>query len=74
MNKPLFFTTKLTVEMTIKTQFGPANAIDMIDVLTRVPAIERLNIIKLDTDYTGVKYLDEDVNLKAINNIPRKIR
>jgi len=67
-------TTKLTIELTIQTQFGPANAIDMIDVLTRVPAIQSLDIIKLETDYVGYKECPEDLQFKAISNIPCKIR
>lgn len=71
-----FFTTKLTCEITIETQFGPANSINMIDVLTRVPAIKGLNIIKLETDYKNIysnpRPLDE--NWKAIRSIPCKIR
>lgn len=67
------YKTKLTFEVEIETQFGSSDAISMIDILTRVPAITSLNVIKLETDYIPPS---EPLNeqLKAMNNIPRKIR
>ena len=67
-------TTKLTVEITVSTQFGPADAINLVDVITRIAAIKQVDIVKLETDYVGLKEFPEDVNFKAMCNIPCKIR
>ena len=67
-------TTKLTIEFEVSTQFGPLDAINMIDTLTRVPAIKSVNVVKLETDYDQTDKFLEDVNVKAINSIPKKIR
>ena len=66
--------TKLTVEFEISTQFGPVDAINMIDNLTRAPAITSVEVIKLKSDYDTANRHPDDVNVKAISNIPRKIR
>ena len=68
------YNTKLTVEITISTQFGPLDAISVIDTLTRVPAVKSLDVVKLETDYVSPEGFPEDVNLQAIRNIPCKIR
>jgi len=67
-------TTKLTIELEIKTQFGPESAISMVDSLTRVPAITSVNVVKLETDYVPPEGLPDDSQLKAITSIPKKIR
>lgn len=70
-------TTKLTVEIEIQTQFGPADAIQMIGNLTNatsVPAIKSVNVIKMETDYDFSEALPENVNLKTMQSIPKKIR
>ena len=68
--------TKLTVEFEVETQFGPLDAIGVIDNVTRYPAITSVNIVGLETDY--VSKLDtgfpEDVQSLAIKDIPKKIR
>lgn len=68
------YKTKLTVEIEVETQFGPLDAISMVDILTRVPAINSLNLIKLETDYNPPEGFPKNEQLKAMNNIPRKIR
>lgn len=67
-------TTKLTIKLEISTQFGPADAVQMIDNLTRIPAIKSVEVISLKTNYDTTGRLPQDVNVKAINNIPFKIR
>ena len=68
------YTTKLTFEITVSTQFGPADAITMIDHLTRVPAVKYLDVIKLETDYKSPEGFPNNVQAKAMVNIPLKIR
>jgi hypothetical protein len=68
--------TKLTVEIDVETQFGPEDAINLVDVLTRIPAITGVNVIALETDYVSKldKGFPKDVQSLGMLNIPRKIR
>jgi len=66
------YTTKLTVEIDIETQFGPADAISMIDNALNLPAITGVNVIGLETNYKP--FFNEEKNCEAINNIPLKLR
>lgn len=69
-----FYKTKLTVEFDIETQHGPESAGNMIDVLTRVPAITNVKIVKVVTNYEFKDAFPKDANLKFINSIPKTIR
>ena len=68
--------TKLTLEIEVETQFGPEDAINLVDVLTRIPAITGVNVIALETDYVSKldKGFPEDVQSLGMLNIPRKLR
>lgn len=70
------YKTKLTVEVEVETQFGPEDAVNLVDVLTRVPAITSVNVVGLETDYESKldKGFPEDVQSLAMNRVPRKIR
>ena len=68
--------TKLTIELDVETQFGPEDAVNLVDVLTRIPAITGVNVIALETNYVSKvdKGFPEDVQSLAIKDIPKKIR
>lgn len=66
-----FYTTKLTVEMEVQTQFGPADAIELVKNLNKVPAVVSFNVSKLETDYRP--FFAEETNAEAMNNIPVKL-
>lgn len=66
--------TKLTVELEVETQFGPDSAIKIVDCVTRIPAITSVNVIKLETDYVPPEGFPHNIELKAMQNIPKKIR
>lgn len=69
------YTTKLTVEITVETHFGPSDAIRLVDIATRMPAITSVDIIGLKTDYVlPENAYPANVELKAIQSIPWKIR
>ena len=62
-----FYKTKLTVEFEISTQFGPANAVNIIDNLTNhIPAIESIKVIDLKTDYIPMTEQDSQKNLTTL--------
>jgi len=71
----MFIKTKLTVEVEVETQFGPADAVNLIENLTRhVSAVKSMKIVGIKTDYEYSDKFPDDLNFKAINNIPYIIK
>lgn len=71
------YNTKLTVEVDITTQFGPEDAVKMIEVLfMNVPAIKSATVVGLETDYESLldKGFPKDTNSLVMKNIPIKIK
>jgi hypothetical protein len=66
------YCTKLTLEIEVETQFGPADAISVVDNITRFPAIKSLTLLKAESDYKAP--FETDLNFVTMQNIPRKIR
>lgn len=67
--------TKITVEFEVETQFGPESAINMIDILTRVPAVKSVNVLEVDSEWKPTENtFPQDVNLRMLQSIPRKLR
>jgi hypothetical protein len=68
-----FYTTKLLVEIEVSTQFGPTDAVNMIEyLLINVPAIKSVNLTKLETDYKPVITLE--TNYQTIIDVPKKLK
>lgn len=67
--------TKLTVEIDVETQFGPESAVNMIDILTRVPAVKSVTVTRVDSEWKpDESTFPENTNLRMLQSIPRKIR
>lgn len=67
--------TKLTIEFEVHTQFGPADAVKMMDILTRIPAIDSVKISKIESDWKpDESTFPENENLRMIQSIPLIIR
>lgn len=65
------FTTKLTIELEIQTQFGPADAMQMVsNLLVPVPAVKSVRIVNASTDCDTTHSHKTDVNLLAIQSVP----
>jgi hypothetical protein len=47
-----WYQSKITCEITITNQDGPGNALDMIQRLLKVPAIDEIDIQKIQTNYS----------------------
>lgn len=72
MDEVKFYKTKLYLEVSVETQFGPKDAIWMVNNLLTVPAITGVKLTKVDTDY--VPLTEQDVNREAVANVPRQLR
>ncbi len=68
----IMYNTKLMVEFNITTQFGPQDAVNMVDVLSRVPAIKSVKVVSLETDYKPASL--KDANGILMRSIPHTIR
>jgi hypothetical protein len=67
--------TKLTVEVECHTQFGPADAVKMVDYLLRIPAISSVKVTAIDSDWKPTNQtFPEDGNLKTILSLPINLR
>lgn len=67
--------TKLTVEIDVETHFGPESAVNMIDNLTRVPAVKSVTVTRVDSEWKPDETtFPENANLRMLQSIPRKIR
>lgn len=63
--------TKITVEIECHTQFGPANAVKMVDNLLRVPAISSVKVSAIDSDWKpNERTFPEDENLRTVLSLP----
>ena len=70
-----FYTTKLTVELEVDTQFGPADAVSMIKTLfENIPAIGRSKVIDLHTNYKPFTEQDCNKVVMGKNNLPIEIK
>lgn len=67
-----FHTTKITVEVEVETQFGPASAVSLVNMLLKVPAVKKIEITNLTTDY--VPLTEEDSNRSVMNKFPIKLK
>jgi hypothetical protein len=71
------YKTKLTVEIDVKTQFGPEDAVNLVGaMLSSIPAMSSAIVVKLETDYVSLldKGFPEDRQSLGMLNIPRKIK
>ncbi len=67
--------TKITVELEVETQHGPESAVNMIDVLTRVPAVRSLAVTRIESEWKpDATTYPENANLCILNRVPFKIR
>lgn len=67
--------TKLTVEIEVETQFGPEDAVKMVDSLLNVPAIRSVLVSKIESEWKPDETtFPENANLRMLQSIPRKIR
>ncbi len=67
--------TKVTVELDVETQFGPESAINMIDILTRVPAVKSVMVARVDSEWKPDETTaPQNGNLRMLQSIPYKIR
>jgi hypothetical protein len=67
--------TKLTVEIDVETQFGPESAVNMIDILTRVPAVKSITVTHIDSEWKSDDYTSpQDSNFRMLQRIPFKLR
>lgn len=67
--------TKMTVEFEVETQFGPESAVNMIDILTQVPAIKAVTVTRVNSDWKPDETTaPQNVNLRMLQSIPRKLR
>lgn len=67
--------TKLAIEIDVETQFGPESAVNMIDNLTRVPAVKSVTVTRVDSEWKpDESTFPENTNLRMLQSIPRKIR
>lgn len=48
---PDFYTTRVTVEFVVHTQFGPKDAVKLIEVANRMPAISKTTIKKVESNF-----------------------
>ena len=67
-----FYTTKLTLDIEVLTQFGPADAINMMHNIFNFPAIKSATITKAESDYVALS--NKEVNHIALSNVPCKIK
>jgi hypothetical protein len=70
-----FYTSKLTLEIEVSTQFGPDDAVQIIASLTKknyVPAIKSVKLTNLTTDY--IPRAKEDINRRVMSRFPIVIR
>lgn len=65
----------MTVEFEVETQFGPESAVNMIDILTQVPAIKAVTVTRVNSDWKPDETTaPQNVNLRMLQSIPRKLR
>jgi hypothetical protein len=72
MDKVKWYKTKVTIEVEVQTQFGPNDAINLVDMNLRYPAITGLTLLKVESDY--VPLTEQDLNREAVSNVPRQLR
>jgi len=69
------FTTKLTIELSIHTQFGPADAMQMIgNLLVPVPAVDSVRITHVSTNCDTTNSHPTNVNLLAMTSVPFNLK
>lgn len=66
------YTTKLTVELEVSTQFGPLTAVEMVKGLINVPAVTKATLTNLDTNYKLLTR--EDSNKSVMRRFPKKLK
>lgn len=67
--------TKLTVEIEVETQFGPEDAVKMVDSLLNVPAIRSVLVSKIESEWKpNESTFPENLNLRMLQSIPLKLR
>jgi hypothetical protein len=67
------YTTKITVEVEIVTQGGPASAIKALQCALDFPAVEQATVVGLTTDYRNATNLLDVENTAAVSVIPKTI-
>jgi len=66
-------TTEITVKVTIATQGGPASAIKMPKRALDFPAVDRAEILNLETDWRRITANGDAENSEVVSNIPNLI-
>ena len=63
------FKTRMTVEIEVETQFGPASAIDVLANLLQVPAVKGIVLQRLESDYVIHPSFTQDINTIVLNRM-----
>ena len=67
------YTTTITVKITIATQGGPADAIKTLKCALDYRAVERAEILNLETDWRRITAYGDTENFEAVSNTPNLI-
>lgn len=66
------YKTTILVEVEVETQFGPENAVTMLQHLLDVPAIESINVEITRTSY--VPSTSKDANISFLTNTKHTLK
>ena len=65
-----FYTTRITVDLIITTQFGPQDAVNLIKYNNDIPAVQSMKVTGLITDYVPLTEQDSQRPLLIPDNFP----
>ena len=69
--KDEFYKTTMNLDVTVATQFGPEDAISLVQNLLRVPAVESVILRGIESNY--IPKSKKDANFGALHFLNRKL-
>ena len=64
------YTTKLTLEVEVVSQFGPSQAINLTVQAFQAACFEKVRVVAVDTDWVGESDCPLNVNRVALSLVP----